>query len=439
MPNIDLGLALGLALVGVGVVATVVYVAFAALVRAAERQPQHRGLAIASFFFAVVLVMVHMLWWMETTDGTYPAYAAWPSGELAWVLGTAWLPVLAVAAVVRLGALQVRPNDKPRVNRLTSIAVAAVLGGGVVGVVSVAVWHDMRSADAGAFVQLAFAPIHRCGVREDGSVWCAGANYDGQLGLPGRRSPRMPARVEGVDDVVHVALNDSASCALERGGGVKCWGRGLPRPPRSGSGPPHARWRLPGVDSAIEITLEAAQLHALTRDGRVVGHPRPAPEEIDAAVALDSSGSETCVVLESGGVTCWKDGEDGEDTIRALPIPDAIDVAVADRGPCAVHRTGAVSCWYDGESYAVPTPPAQQIAAVSQFVCMRLEDLRVQCRTLPFIGPVEEGDGARTVFESATDIYTTGGLVCARLPDGPIDCVGTSGDRMAASEQFVSE
>jgi hypothetical protein len=60
-----------------------------------------------------------------------------------------------------------------------------------------------------------------------GSVKCWGDNLSGQLGTGNQTPSAVPQSVIGAaSDVIAVAAGDAHTCALTRGGAVRCWGRG---------------------------------------------------------------------------------------------------------------------------------------------------------------------------------------------------------------------
>ena len=70
---------------------------------------------------------------------------------------------------------------------------------------------------------------HACALRNDGSVWCWGANDLGQLGIgatdtSGTPRPTPPTPVSNMTDAVALTVGDSHSCVIRKDGTVWCWG-----------------------------------------------------------------------------------------------------------------------------------------------------------------------------------------------------------------------
>ena len=79
-------------------------------------------------------------------------------------------------------------------------------------------------------VDIAAGYWHNCALTEAGSVWCWGRNASGQLGLPGweRIGDNEPAMAAGPVDVggavQRIFASADGTCAVVRGGGLRCWG-----------------------------------------------------------------------------------------------------------------------------------------------------------------------------------------------------------------------
>ncbi|MCA9691908.1 MAG: hypothetical protein KC636_20065 [Myxococcales bacterium] len=69
---------------------------------------------------------------------------------------------------------------------------------------------------------------HTCGVQQDGTLWCWGANDDGQLGDGTTQLSSTPRQVGGDADWATVAvaasLSQSHTCAIRQDGALYCWG-----------------------------------------------------------------------------------------------------------------------------------------------------------------------------------------------------------------------
>ncbi len=67
---------------------------------------------------------------------------------------------------------------------------------------------------------------HTCAVTQDGSAWCWGNNLSGQLGHSQPADTHQhPTRLESVTNVTAIEASGRHSCALNRSGEVRCWGR----------------------------------------------------------------------------------------------------------------------------------------------------------------------------------------------------------------------
>ena len=65
-----------------------------------------------------------------------------------------------------------------------------------------------------------------CALKSDGTVWCWGANYFGQVGDSSYQSRPAPVQILGLSGVKDLASGGSHSCAIDAAGDVVCWGLG---------------------------------------------------------------------------------------------------------------------------------------------------------------------------------------------------------------------
>jgi alpha-tubulin suppressor-like RCC1 family protein len=229
-------------------------------------------------------------------------------------------------------------------------------------------------------VQIAAGTGFACAVLADGTAHCWGRNQSGQLG-DGTKAPHfVPAPVQGLADVVEIAVSraagegsDAHACARSRDGAVRCWGD-------NGDG------QL-GLGSVGDQTLVPA----------LVSLPGP-------ATRIATGGRHTCAIVAET-VHCWgSDAQgqvgDGGDVGGVVPEPalvrdDALDVALGeDFGCMLVKVTGMVECWganqrkqlgsaFPGESSGapllVPGTGAVAIAAGRDFACAVKSPSAVKC------------------------------------------------------------
>jgi alpha-tubulin suppressor-like RCC1 family protein len=65
---------------------------------------------------------------------------------------------------------------------------------------------------------------HTCAVRSDGTVFCWGANGDGQLGTGEKARGSLPAPVRGLRSAISVGAGWSSTCAVLENHTARCWG-----------------------------------------------------------------------------------------------------------------------------------------------------------------------------------------------------------------------
>lgn len=191
----------------------------------------------------------------------------------------------------------------------------------------------LQDIPGGEEIQVSANEDHTCAIQESapgsgqGTVWCWGANFAGQLGRDTGGADAGPGMVAGLTDVVQVTVGHAFTCALRAGGTVECWGQ-----------------------NAI------AQLG----DGTTTDRITPAPvsgltnvEQIDAgyvhACARQTTGNLVC--WGSGGVGQLGDGRTGVTARTAVLVSTsgfsarATSVAAGDLQTCATYDDGNTRCW----------------------------------------------------------------------------------------------
>jgi alpha-tubulin suppressor-like RCC1 family protein len=236
-------------------------------------------------------------------------------------------------------------------------------------------------------VQLAVGQWHVCALRDDGSVWCWGANNDGQLGVgeaPTRTCEReypcipRPTQVVGVR-AREIAAGPFHTCALTTHGAVTCWGRDddgqlggpaatdrckfilgtipcsrVPRPIESLSGVQHL-W--PGATCATTINGVTScwgsdiyhQLGTNAAPGDRCDHEgepswplhfdtacarAPVPLALSGALrSMAANGATSCAELEDASVVCWGANGAGQAGLQKQP-PTLCEFLPNQKEPC---------------------------------------------------------------------------------------------------------
>jgi alpha-tubulin suppressor-like RCC1 family protein len=244
--------------------------------------------------------------------------------------------------------------------------------------------QDAGSAGGvGCIAELALGKNHSCARKTDGSVWCWGANSEGQLGYDATVAPRLtPARVTALGtDVVELDAGDAHTCARKNDGTLWCWGvnySGQVGNGVAGYTPSPVEVLLLGT-SVLEVATGWFHTCARRSDGSawcwglnyygqigIVGTDQdctlspclasPTATGQTGVVAVLAGAYHSCVRKTDGSLWCWGRndyGQVGDGTTTSpqrSPVKAVLSDAMAtvDMGPwhlCARSTAGALSCW----------------------------------------------------------------------------------------------
>jgi alpha-tubulin suppressor-like RCC1 family protein len=225
---------------------------------------------------------------------------------------------------------------------------------------------------------------HTCGLQDDGSAVCWGANDRGQLGAAtaGRQFTTEAVPVAGGRSFTALAAGERHTCGITTDGSAWCWGD-------PGDG------RLGGAGRGVV---------------QVRGNRR--------FTALAAGGKHTCGVATDGTVLCWGDGFSGQlgrGTRETQPEPvgvdfdvKASDVAAGKEHSCVVAQNGRVWCWGANKSGEVGDGGTRE----------RLSPVETQApRGMRFTSVVAGGDFTCALTDGG-EAYCWGGNRQGQLGDG---------------------
>jgi len=197
--------------------------------------------------------------------------------------------------------------------------LAAVLGLAI----TVGVGVDVAPAfAAAAWLTVDTGGAHACGIQQDGSLWCWGANESGQLGLGDTTDRSVPTQVGTRLDWASVAAGSSHTCALTTSGLRYCWG-----------------------------SNDSGQLGLNNTTGTTA--PARRPGEHLTWLSITSGGATTCGITTSSALYCWGNNDFGnlgvgDTTNRVAPTGLGTGWATVDGGlehTCGVTVDGTGYCW----------------------------------------------------------------------------------------------
>jgi alpha-tubulin suppressor-like RCC1 family protein len=182
------------------------------------------------------------------------------------------------------------------------------------------------------WLEVTTAADHSCALREEGSVWCFGANDQGQLGLPGVNDVLSPTALTLDATAQQVSAEAAFSCALLQNGRVYCWGQNT-------EGMLAQDDTYPGEDQFVPLPVT----------------------QFDDWSSLDTGNGHACALRAPGTLWCWGRNSDdqlglGESADAQFRYPqqvqsasDWLQVQAGQNHSCGLRRGGGLWCWGDNE------------------------------------------------------------------------------------------
>ena len=308
--------------------------------------------------------------------------------------------------------------------------------------------------------------FHTCAIKQDGSLWCWGNNFYGQLGN-GRSGigemSSIPVQIMS-SGVVAVSAGGFHTCAIKQDGSLWCWGWN--QYGQVGDGTNTDRNTPVQIMPGGVIAVSAGWAHtcAIKQDGSLwcwgwnqygqVGdgtwESKNSPVQIMSegvvAVAL-GWGGHTCAIKQGGSLWCWgwnEYGQVGDGTWESKNSPVQIMsegvVAVALGWNSTVALKTDCSVWNWGGRTRINIPimimsgvPAVSICAGAGHGCMVMTNGSLWCGGHNEFGQL--GDGTwetkfdilvQTMPEGAEVVYCGAGHTCSIKQDGSLWCWGAN-------------
>ena len=333
---------------------------------------------------------------------------------------------------------------------------------------------------------------HSCALRENGTIACWGDNDSGLLGSGHTREEleesAVPVQVAGITDATAIATGKSHSCALRENGTIACWGsdNGLglfgeiesdfQETDQIGTFPVPVQ--VTDITDAVAIATGEEHSCALHQNGNIscwgynlwgrLGNGQSGAEESDTPVEVAGISNakdiaavawldHTCVLLESGSISCWgyykRFGIDQRsasiEIVEIDGISNAVDIAAGWVHSCALHETGTISCWGVNSSGALALEyfdpvevegitDAVAVATGLGHSCALHENGTISCWGDNYYGQLGNGTGGEIGDESWVPPVRVNGISdaiaiaagsshsCALHENGTISCWGNN-------------
>ncbi|MDC3317383.1 hypothetical protein OAV29_03990, partial [Candidatus Poseidoniaceae archaeon] len=178
---------------------------------------------------------------------------------------------------------------------------------------------------------------HTCVVLDNGAVSCWGEGSSGQLGNGGTTQQNSPTQTSSLGTgrtAISISSGYKHTCVILDNGDVSCWGEGY-----------YGRLGNGGTSNKLSPTLTSS-----------LGAGR-------TAVAVSAGFGHTCVILDTGSVSCWGSGfggrlGNGGTAQQNNPTPTsslgssrhAISISTGETHTCVILDNGSSSCWGTGSN-----------------------------------------------------------------------------------------
>ena len=296
-------------------------------------------------------------------------------------------------------------------------------------------------------VEVRAGSYETCARRADGTIWCWGSNQFGQLGDGTTTDSPTPVQVQGLADMIALAVGEGFACAVKGDGTVWCWGQNKDSG-ALGDGTEVDRStpvQVMGLSGVAQVATGVGVACARKQDGVVwcwggslgpspvqmlsAGAPPNDPPPALAADDLVGGFGGFCAHATDGGLWGW-DGQRGD-----FPGDSGSNWVV---GSLSLPANGAYPVTSAMSSLTMPPTllsGAARAAVVGRLhACVIAGGGAVQCwgvndhgqlgRTTSSAGSYAIADVVAGLPSAAVDLAAGDDHTCARTSDGAVWCWG---------------
>lgn len=194
-----------------------------------------------------------------------------------------------------------------------------------------------------------------CALKTNGSLWCWGSNYSGELGQGGTDPDNHPVPVQVAAPATWIdqTISYNAGCAVRSDHTLWCWG--TLQSPIKGSPPTQI-----GTDADWSNVVVAGSYYCARKQSGAlwcwdtIGQGTATPATLDGQTftSLSGGGYGVCALRTDGTIWCW----DWSLPKQVGTESDWVEVSVGLSGACGRKANGTVWCW--GETDGSTGTPA---------------------------------------------------------------------------------
>ena len=264
---------------------------------------------------------------------------------------------------------------------------------------------DSASAEDRVFTALSSGFYHTCGLRDDDSISCWGANSYGVTNPP-----------EGSYQAI--ASGSRHTCAIAADGSISCWGWGAVGQTNSPQG------TFKTIVSGSRHTCAIATDNTVACWGYDSFGQGTAPSGTYKALAI--GWEHTCAIATDDTITCWGLNDEG---VSTPPAGTFKAMSAGFLHTCAIATDGAVHCWGNDFDGRIEPPAGAYTSIASGYYhnCAVASDGTLDCWGLNGTRAADPPTGTyKSIFAELG-----GGHSCAISTDDTVVCWGSNSEGQA--------